>query len=137
MRSRSPKFLIRSHCFFSVILLWKCITIKVKCEALFFARKKNNTRKNPNSIMDGFFKKVNQKVNLGQQPTPDRLYITILNDGLFEKPIQKLENYHKFVICCSCDTFCLFVLQFYSPVNPLGSCQARSVYLTTLFPGQT
>ena len=25
----------------------------------------------------------------------------------------------------------LFVLQFYGPVNPLGSCQARSVYLTT------
>ena len=27
--------------------------------------------------------------------------------------------------------FCLFVLRFYGPVNPMGSCQARSVYLTT------
>ena len=27
------------------------------------------------------------------------------------------------------------VLRFYNPVNPLGWCQARSVYLTTLFPG--
>ena len=26
---------------------------------------------------------------------------------------------------------CLFVLRFYGPVNPLGSCRARSVYLTT------
>ena len=26
---------------------------------------------------------------------------------------------------------CLFVLRFYSPVNPMGSCRARSVYLTT------
>ena len=30
----------------------------------------------------------------------------------------------------------LFVLRFYSPVNSLGSCRVRSVYLTTLFPGQ-
>ena len=26
----------------------------------------------------------------------------------------------------------LFVLRFYSPLNPTGSCQVRSVYLTTL-----
>ena len=26
----------------------------------------------------------------------------------------------------------LFVLRFYGPVNPMGSCQARSVYVTTL-----
>ena len=24
-----------------------------------------------------------------------------------------------------------FVLRFYGPVNPMGSCRARSVYLTT------
>ena len=30
---------------------------------------------------------------------------------------------------------CLFVLRFYGPVNPMGSCQVRSVYLTT-FTGQ-
>ena len=29
----------------------------------------------------------------------------------------------------------LFVLRFYGLVNPLGSCQEQSVYLTTLFPG--
>ena len=29
-----------------------------------------------------------------------------------------------------------FVLRFYSPVNPLGSCQAWSVNLITLFPEQ-
>ena len=26
---------------------------------------------------------------------------------------------------------CLFVLRFYGPVNPMGSCRAQSVYLTT------
>ena len=26
---------------------------------------------------------------------------------------------------------CLFVLRFYGPINPMGSCRARSVYLTT------
>ena len=28
----------------------------------------------------------------------------------------------------------LFVLKFYGPVNPMGSCRARSVYLTTVEP---
>ena len=32
--------------------------------------------------------------------------------------------------------FCLFVLRFYGPVNPMGSCQARSVYLTTRLLGR-
>ena len=31
---------------------------------------------------------------------------------------------------------CLFVLRFCSPVNPMGSCRARSVYLTTLLLGR-
>ena len=29
-------------------------------------------------------------------------------------------------------TYELFVLRFYGPVNPMGSCRARSVYLATL-----
>ena len=32
--------------------------------------------------------------------------------------------------------FCLFVLRFYGPVDPLGSCQAQSTYLTTLLLGR-
>ena len=31
---------------------------------------------------------------------------------------------------------CLFVLRFYGPVNPMGSCQAQSVYLTTCLLGR-
>ena len=31
---------------------------------------------------------------------------------------------------------CLFVLRFYGPVNPMGSCRAWSVYLTTLLQGR-
>ena len=30
---------------------------------------------------------------------------------------------------------CLFVLRFYGPVNPMWSCRARSVYLTTRLLG--
>ena len=37
----------------------------------------------------------------------------------------------------TCNTFfCLFVLRFYGPVNPMGSCWARSVYLTTRLLGR-
>ena len=31
---------------------------------------------------------------------------------------------------------CLFVLRFHDPVNPMGSCRARSVYLTTRLLGR-
>ena len=31
---------------------------------------------------------------------------------------------------------CMFVLRFYGPVNPLGSCRAQSVYLTTRLLGR-
>ena len=31
---------------------------------------------------------------------------------------------------------CLFVLRFYGPVNPMESCQAQSVYLTTRLLGR-
>ena len=31
---------------------------------------------------------------------------------------------------------CLFVLRFYGPVNPMGSCRARSVYLITRLLGR-
>ena len=36
----------------------------------------------------------------------------------------------------SCYCVCLFVLRFYGPVNPMGSCRARSVYLTTRLLGR-
>ena len=32
--------------------------------------------------------------------------------------------------------FTLFVLRLYGPVNPMGSCRARSVYLTTRLLGR-
>ena len=31
---------------------------------------------------------------------------------------------------------CLFLLRFYGPVNPMWSCRARSVYLTTHLLGR-
>ena len=31
---------------------------------------------------------------------------------------------------------CLFVLRFYGPVKPMGSCRARSVYLTIRLLGR-
>ena len=34
-----------------------------------------------------------------------------------------------------CGYVSLFVLRFYGPVNPMGSCRARSVYLTTRLQG--
>ena len=45
----------------------------------------------PNDIMDGFFSKINQKVNLGRRPTPGRRTGHRYFIGrIFENPVQKL-----------------------------------------------
>ena len=59
------------------------------------------------------------------------LCVCIINFGslLFAKRIIETEE------CCydqiTLTWFCLFVLRFYGPVNRMGSCPARSVYITT------
>ena len=45
--------------------------------------------------------------------------------------ILKFGNVH-FITCCCV----LFVLRFYCPVNPMWSCRARSVYLTSHLLGR-
>ena len=37
---------------------------------------------------------------------------------------------------CNTVIVCLFVLRFYGPVNPMGSCRARSIYLVTRLLGR-
>ena len=56
----------------------------------------------------------------------------LLNLIFFEKIyILKKKNKKEFK-----EFVCLFVLRFYGPVNPMGSCRARSVYLTTRLLGR-
>ena len=51
------------------------------------------------------------------------------------KSVQlRYHNMPAFFITCL--FVCLFVLRFYGPVNPMGSCRARSVYLTTRLLGR-
>ena len=40
-------------------------------------------------------------------------------------------KYGMLFFLCVCVCVFLFVLRFYGIVNPMGSCRARSVYLTT------
>ena len=66
--------------------------------------------------MDEFINKVNQKVNLGQCPTPDVapcLDIAILKDG-FLKHIQKHTLGHKSMewSVWNCRTFTIFYIQY-------------------------
>ena len=46
--------------------------------------------------------------------------------SLSVQPSHTTQEYSMFV----------FVLRFYGPVNPMGSCRARSVYLTTRLLGR-
>ena len=41
-----------------------------------------------------------------------------------------------FVFVCLFSMFVLLVLRFYGPVNHMGSCRARSVYITTHLLGR-
>ena len=58
----------------------------------------------------------------------------------FKKGYRTLAcNYRSVSLTCvSCKLFRnnLFVLRFYDPVKPMGSCRARSVYLTTRLLGR-
>ena len=61
-----------------------------------------------------------------------------INDCCSQQKISvsfKLLSYVRAYVCV-CVCVCLFVLRFYGPVNPMGSCRARSVYLTTRLLGR-
>ena len=51
-------------------------------------------------------------------------------------PLMPTEFFHFILWPSTCLMESLFVLRFYGPVNPMGSCRARSVYLTTRLPGR-
>ena len=95
---------IKEHIYLIPSLIWSCacflvIPYRQRCILMvshsmcsrftYFLLHKCKTRKTPNSIIDGFFKKGNQKVTLRQRPTPNLPHIAILKDRFFEKPIQK------------------------------------------------
>ena len=50
--------------------------------------------------------------------------------GKFRQFLTDLSACHTSVFSFPDNNF-LFVLRFYGPVNPMGSCRAQSVYLTT------
>ena len=57
-----------------------------------------------------------------------------IDHGVFHMTILIIDRANRIVIR---DVFvCLFMLRFYGPVNPMGSCRARSVYLTTRLLGR-
>ena len=56
------------------------------------------------------------------------VFLPLLHNCIIQ--YTKLQYRQSFVFVC------LFVLRFYGPVNPTGSCQAQSVYLTTCLLGR-
>ena len=53
-----------------------------------------------------------------------------------EKQIHNYPGSTECILRFSNLTVCLFILRFYGPINPMGSCRARSVYLTTRLLGR-
>ena len=58
--------------------------------------------------------------------------------GSWKQGYSRCLSYFRFLhgISSECSCYELFVLRFYGPVNPMGSCQAWSVYLTTRLLGR-
>ena len=56
--------------------------------------------------------------------------------GLFYRPPSSDDECFTAIENSIALAVCLFVLRFYGPVNPMGSCRARSVYLTTRLLGR-
>ena len=58
-------------------------------------------------------------------------------EDLYMKFLQiRLHHCRTLSGCIIKEFVCLFVLRFYGPVNPMGSCRARSVYRTTRLLGR-
>ena len=73
--------------------------IKLRKWQRSFDNSDKTTRKTPNGIMDGFFKKANQKVNLGQRPTPACLpEHRYFRGPISERPVQKTSLDHKIYV---------------------------------------
>ena len=76
---------------------------------------------------------VSKVVSLLMQATTSlRNYVKEMCNYLFAHVIIHHKK-HRQIICNKCS---YFVLRFYGPVNPMGSCRARSVYLTTHLLGR-
>ena len=61
----------------------------------------------------------------------------IHGDGMKNKTVTQNITFYMFKINPGpAEPRFLFVLRFYGPVNPMGSCRARSVYLTTRLLGR-
>ena len=50
--------------------------------------------------------------------------------------VPLVKNGRRSTGCIQSPKLGLFVLRFYGPVNPMGSCRAQSVYLTTCLLGR-
>ena len=67
--------------------------------------------------------------------------IAIISLGEEKANLSAFHTFVQFVLVWLCQFplrlgVCLSVLRFYGPVNPMGSCRARSVYLTTYLLGR-
>ena len=83
-------------------------TICKNCQRLFAGKNKKNILSHLLNFLPSMLSISNHS----------GLQISSFSSNLYIKPIMEI---------------CLFVLRFYSPVNLLGSCWVRAIYLTTLF----
>ena len=76
------------------------------------------------------------KASSGRQEALIRLHRWEYSETCVREPPLRLTLNSGWCEKGSCLIKVLFVLRFYGPVNPMGSCRARSVYLTTRLLGR-
>ena len=91
-------------------------TICMKCQILFTGKNKKNI------------------INLSSAENAQRV-VKVKGTSIITPLLAKIRQLFN-VFFIAQDTNNLFVPRFYGPVNPMGSCQAWSLYLTTLLLGR-
>ena len=76
------------------------------------------------------------RISTYQQSHENKLHMTEQSGEASSEEVQVNMRQKESDLCCSICNRCLFVLRFYGPVDPVGSCRARSVYLTTRLLGR-
>ena len=69
---------------------------------------------------------------MGQNPFCTNIVVLYIKSKVMKSRIRWCKTF----ALGACPGVSLFVLMFYGPVNPMGLCRARSVYLTTRLLGR-
>ena len=111
-----------------ISMLFSLLDVKKRNKRSHSKRKNGNFKRKHKTVLSLF--DLNILLNSGRHQMLFKLA------SLSVSSLRKLDYVANKLYDRKHDLYVLFVLRFYGPVNPVGSCRARSVYLTTHLLGR-